>query len=417
MQNRERILASINHQQPDRIAFDLGSTPVTGIHVKVVEELRRHYGLPNKPVRVIEPFQMLGEIDNEILEILNIDTIGVSGPTDMFGHQQTDFIEIEMPWGQKVLLPASFKLKVDSGRLFVFPQGDSSCNPCAVMPAGGYFFDAIERAPQTEFDQELSVEDNLEEFSLLNDEIIDQWKQKLQNARFTGRAVVANFGGTGLGDIALVPGMQLKTPKGIRAISDWYMSTAMRVSHLMEIFDRQTDIAVQNLKRINEVAGDCVDVVFICGTDFGTQDSQFCSPETLTSLYGPYYRKMNDWIHQNTNWKTFKHCCGSIEPLIATFIDMGFDIINPVQINAKNMDPHMLKDRFGDRITFWGGGIDTQKMLPMGTPEEIKMQVKNLCEIFGQNGGFVFNPVHNIQANVPLINVIAMLDAINEIRK
>ena len=121
---------------------------------------------------------------------------------------------------------------------------------------------------------------------------------------------------------------------------------------------------------------------------------------------------MNDWIHSHTTWKGFKHSCGAIVPFLPVLIEAGFDIINPVQINAKGMDSKMLKKEFGKDLTFWGGGIDTQRVLPFGTPDEVRRQVLEQCEIFGRDGGFVFNTVHNIQANVPVENVVAMLDAL-----
>ena len=416
MTGKERVQTVLSHREADRIALDFSATPVTGIHVKKIAEFRHHYGLADKPVKVTEPFQMLGEVDDQLAGIWNTDVVGVGGRTDMFGHRQEDFTEMRMPWGQTVLLPKAFKMKEENGNIYVFPQGDTNCSPTAVMPAGGYFFDAIERAPATKMDAELNVEDNLEEFAMMTDADMPYWKQALTKARATGKAVIANIGGTGIGDIALVPGLHLKNPKGIRAIADWYMSTVARTDFLLEIFDRQSDIAVQNLEKINQIAGDCIDVLYVCGTDLGTQDSQFCSAEALSELYGPAYRKINNWVHRHTEWKTFKHCCGAVVPLMETFIDCGFDIINPVQINAAGMDPHFLKKEFGDRISFWGGGVDTQRVLQTGTPQEVKNQVRQLCEIFGAGGGFVFNTVHNLQANVPLENAIALMDAICEIR-
>ena len=417
MTGKERVLTVLSHREADKIALDFGSTAVTGIHVKKIAEFRRYYGLEDKPVKVFDPFQMLGEVDDELANIWNVDVVGVGGRFDMFGHLMENFVEKRMPWGQTVLLPESFYMKEENGNNYVFPQGDTSCSPTAVMPVNGYFFDAIERVPATGLDDELNIEDNLEEFSLMTDADMPYWKNSLIKARATGRAVLLNIGGTGIGDIALVPGLNMKNPKGIRDITDWYMSTVMREDFLREIFDRQTDIAIQNLEKINRVAGDCVDILYVCGTDFGTQNSQFCSAETLASLYGPAYRKINNWVHKNTSWKTFKHCCGSITPLLDTFIDLGFDIINPVQINAVGMDPKLLKKTFGDKICFWGGGIDTQRVLHTGTPQEVRNQVHQLCEIFGEGGGFVFNTVHNLQANVPLENAIALMNAIVEIRK
>ena len=417
MNGKKRVLTVLSHKEADRIALDFGATNVTGIHVKMIAELRRHYGLEEKPVKVIDPSQMLGEVDDELVKIWNVDTVRVGGRSDGFGHQQEDFVETRMPWGQVILLPRAFKMKEENGNIYVFPQGDSTCQPTAVMPFGGFFFDAIERALPTEMDAELNIEDNLEEFVLMKEADLLYWKHALEKARTTERAVVVNIGGTGLGDIAKVPGLHLKHPKGIRTIADWYMSTVMRTDFLKEIFERQSAIAIQNLEKINQIAGHCIDVLYVCGTDFGTQDSQFCSSESLSDLYGPAYRKINDWVHQNTGWKTFKHCCGAIVPLLDVFIDCGFDVINPVQINATGMEPRFLKKSFGDRISFWGGGIDTQRVLQLGTPQQVKNQVRQLCDIFGVEGGFVFSTVHNIQANVPLENVTALMDTLCEIRK
>jgi hypothetical protein len=416
MNGKERISTVLSHHEADKIAMDFGATPVTGIHAKMIAALRQHYGLEAKPVKIIEPFQMLGEVDEELVKLWNLDSIGVNGEYDMFGHKQENFVEKRMPWGQVVLLPESFQMKEENGSFYIFPQGDTRYPPTAVMPGSGFFFDAVERVPATDFDADLKLEDNLEEFTLMTDHDLAYWKKELNAARATGRAVIANLGGTALGDIALVPGLNLKQPKGIRAIADWYMSTMVRADFLRELFDRQTDIAVQNLEKINRVAGDCIDVVYECGNDFGTQDSQFCSAESLNDLYGAAYKKVNDWIHQNTSWKTFKHSCGAIAPLLDTIIDLGFDIINPVQINASGMNPQFLKDTFGDRITFWGGGVDTQKVLQLGTPEQVRTQVHQLCDIFGKDGGFVFSSIHNVQANVPVENVVALMDAICEIR-
>jgi uroporphyrinogen-III decarboxylase len=231
----------------------------------------------------------------------------------------------------------------------------------------------------------------------------------------SGKGMLANLGGTALGDIALVPAVQLKDPKGIRGVTEWYISTLIREDFIKKLYDRQTDIAIENLKDFYRVIGNNIDVVYICGADFGTQNSTFCSPETFARVWLPYYKKVNDWIHQNTEWKTFKHSCGAIVSLMDLFIESGFDIINPVQINASGMDTGELKRKYGDRIVFWGGGVDTQGVFAFGTPEQVKEQVKRQVSILNVNGGFVFNTVHNIQANVPFENVVAMLEALKEL--
>jgi uroporphyrinogen-III decarboxylase len=226
---------------------------------------------------------------------------------------------------------------------------------------------------------------------------------------------VATLGSTALGDIALVPGVGLKNPKGIRSVAEWYMSTLTREDFIKELYGRQTDTAIENLRKLHEIIGNRIDVAFICGTDFGTQNSTFCSPDAYRSLWLPYYKKVNDWIHENTGWKTFKHSCGAVESFMELFIESGFDIINPVQINAAGMDSRLLKKKYGDTIIFWGGGVDTQGVFPFGTPDQVKEQVKRQCEILNNNGGFVFSTVHNIQANVPIENVVAMLEVLKEI--
>ncbi len=414
MTTRNNLLKTLNHEQPDRIVVDFGATPVTGIHVLMVEQLRDYFGLEKKPVKTSEPFQMLGEVEDDLREAMGVDVIGLSPPSDMFGHRMEDWKTYRTPWGQEVLVPGTFNVSLDEkGDTLMYPQGDTSVPPSAKMPSAAYFFDAVNRQGVID-DANLNPEENLEEFSLISEEDVAYWKLETGKSVHSERGLVANFGGTGIGDIALVPGLNLKHPKGIRDVSDWYMSTLMRTDYLHHIFEKQTDIAVENLKMVKEATGDTVDVAFICGTDFGTQDSSFCSIETFQELYAPYYKKINNWIHENTRWKTFKHSCGAVEPFMERFIEAGFDIINPVQINAAGMDPVLLKEKYGDRLTFWGGGVDTQKVLPFGTPEEVKAHVLKECEIFAPGGGFVFNTVHNIQANVPIKNVVAMLEAIRQ---
>lgn len=414
MTSRERTLQSLSHQNPDRIPLDLGSTAVTGIHALVVEKLRDYFSLEKRPVKVYEPYQMLGEVDNELREALQIDTTGIIGRNNMFGIENSDWKEFKTFWGQVVMLPGKFNTKIDEkGDLLVFPEGDTSVPPSGRMPKASFFFDAIIRQPEID-EAKLEVKDNLEEFSEINEEDLMYWGSQANHAKKTGKAVVASFGGTAIGDIALVPAVQLKHPKGIRDITEWYLSTVMRTDYLHQIFEKQTDIALSNLDKIHKVTGDAVDVVFVCGTDFGTQDTQFCSPESFRELYSPYYKKINNWIHKNTQWKSFKHSCGAVEPLMQLFIDSGFDIINPVQINATGMDPMRLKEKYGRDIVFWGGGVDTQKVLSFASPKEVEEQVLKMCRIFSVSGGFVFNTVHNIQATTPVENVIAMLNGLRK---
>ncbi len=413
--SRENFLKTINHKQPDRVVVDFGSTAVTGIHVLIVEKLRDYFGLVKKPVKVIEPYQMLGEIEPDLIKAMDIDIIGLFGAKNMFGVPNENWKVHRTIWGQEVMFPGDFNYTYNSnGDILMYPEGDTSVPPSAIMPKTGYFFDALDRQKPID-DSTLKVEDNLEEFTPVTDQDLLYWKRKAESLTDNSKAVVASLGGTALGDIALVPAINLKDPKGIRGVEEWYISTLIREDYVKEIYDRQTDIAIENLGRLHSVIGNRIDVVFTCGTDFGTQNSTFCSPETFDRVWLPYYRKVNDWIHLNTGWKTFKHSCGAVEPLLSHFIEAGFDIINPVQINASGMDPRELKKKYGDKLVFWGGGVDTQGVFAFGTPAQVKEQVKTQCGILNENGGFVFNTVHNIQANVPFENVVAMLDALREL--
>ncbi len=414
MNSRQRIEAAINHQQPDRIPLDLGATPVSGMQVSSVYLLRQALGLdePGTPVKVVEPYQMLGEIKPDLLDAIGADAVGLPGPRDFFGCRHTDW----KPWttfdSTPILVPAELNTEPDAnGNILAYPEGDISVPGSARMPKGGYYFDTIERQDPID-DDNLNVEDNLEEFGPISDETLQYFAAEARRLRQqSDRAIVANFGGTAFGDIALVPATWLKHPKGIRAVEEWYVSTITRFDYVYELFTRQCEIALGNLAKLHDAVGDLVSIAFLTGTDFGTQNGLFIGPPAYRKLYQPFHRRLNDWIHENTSWKTFMHSCGSIVDLLPDIIDAGVDIINPVQCSAAGMDPQVLKDRFGDKITFWGGGIDTQKTLPFGSPDDVQREVAQRLKIFGPGGGFVFNSVHNIQAKTPVENLVALFEA------
>ncbi len=412
--SKERVLAALSHRQPDCVPMDFGSTAVTGMHVSCIAALRDYFGLEKRLVKAHEPYQMLGILDEDLKQAMGIDVEGVGLPTTIFGYRNRDWKPWRMPDGLEVLVSEEFRVTTDTnGDTLIHPQGDLSAPPSGRMPKDGYFFDAIVRqSPIVE--ENLDPQDNLEEFQPVAEQDIAELRQSVLQARRTGRAIILGLPGTAFGDIALVPGVCLKHPKGIRDVAEWYMSTTSRRDYVHQVFSRQCEIGIENLKRIHQAVGDSVQAVVVCGTDFGTQTSAFCSVKTLQELYLPYYKQVNGWIHENTSWKTFKHSCGSVERFIPSFIEAGFDILNPVQCSAVGMGPEHLKSTFGDRLTFWGGGVDTQHMLPFGTPEEVRTQVLERCRIFSRNGGFVFNTIHNVQARTPVKNIIAMLEAVHE---
>jgi hypothetical protein len=411
--SRERLARTLNHQQPDRIPIDFGGTSVTGVHASCVAALRDYYGLEQRPVRIHEPSQMLGLVDEDLQDAMGVDVSGLFRRGTKWGFPMDRW----KPWmfnGLEVLVPEGFNVTTDDrGDTLIYPEGDTSVPPSGRMPKDGFFFDCIVR--QEPFDDDhLNPEDNMEEFSLISQADLDFLASSAGELSAKGRGVIAGFGGTALGDISLVPGPGLKHPKGIRDITEWYVSTSSRQDYIHRIFARQCELALTNLERIHAVVGDRVQAVYLCGTDFGTQTSAFCSVKTLRALYFPYYKIINDWIHAHTMWKTFKHSCGAVSKFLPTFIEAGFDILNPVQCSATGMEPEQLKANFGDQLVFWGGGVDTQKTLPFGTPAEVREQVLRRCEIFAPGGGFVFNSIHNVQAQTPVENIVAMIDAVHE---
>ncbi|VGO21936.1 uroporphyrinogen decarboxylase family protein [Pontiella sulfatireligans] len=416
MTSREKIQNALNHQSGP-VPIDFGGGPTSGIHVTCVEQLREYYGLEKRPVKVVEPYQMLGLVEDDLREATGVDTVMVCPQKTMFGF---DVAPLEKswttPWGQEVLVSTDFNVEEINGEVLIYPEGDRTAEPSGKMPAGGYFFDTICR--QEEIDEDhLNPEDNLEEFGPVSDEEIAYFRKEVEEKAKSGRAVFANFGGTALGDIGLVPAPFLKKPKGIRDVSEWYMATLTQQEYVHAIFEKQVEYALGNLEKIHAAVGDAVDAMYLCGTDFGTQSGTFCSPETFKELWLPHYKVMTDWIHTNTAWNVFKHSCGAVESFMEHFIAAGIDIINPVQCSAAGMDARLLKERYGDRLVFWGGGIDTQNVLPFGTPEEVRAQTLERCEIFSENGGFVFNAIHNVQALTPIENLVAMIDAVKEFNR
>jgi hypothetical protein len=414
MTGRERVLAAVNHREPDRVPLDFGSSNVTGMHVSAVAALRDYYGLEKRPVKVLDPGQMLGEVDEELKQILGIDTEGVWRKKTRFGFANENWKPWRMEDGLEVLVGGGFETTRDeNGDILVYPEGDRSAPPSGRMPQGGYFFDAIIRQDPID-DERLNPEDNVQEFGPISEEDLAYLAESARRARATGRAVVANFGGTAFGDVGVLPAVGLKHPRGIRDFTEWYISIRTRQDYIHRVFERQCEIALANFERLHAALGDLVDVINVCGTDFGTQTSSFCSVETFRNLYFPYYQRVNDWIHRHTTWRTFKHSCGAVEKLIPSFLEAGFDILNPVQCSAAGMEPEGLKAKYGDRLTFWGGGVDTQKVLSFGTPDQVQRQVRERCEVFSRGGGFVFNAVHNVQARTPVENIVAMVEAVRD---
>jgi hypothetical protein len=389
------------------------------MHVSSVYRLRQalHLDPPGTPVKVIDPYQMLGEIGSDLVEAVEADLLPVDNPLTLFGFPKTGW----KPWhlfdGTPVLVPAAFNTEADAnGDLLMYPEGDRGAPPSGRMPRGGYYFDEIVRQPPLE-ESRLDPRDNCEEFTAVAEEVVRHYAEEAERLEAaTDKALFAGFCFSSFGDIALVPAPWLKHPRGIRDIEEWYVSTLTRRDYVYRVFERQTEVALANLQRLAAALGDRVQVTLVTGTDFGAQSSAFISPQSYRDLYQPFHRAINDWVHKHTAWKTFMHSCGAVAELIPDFIASGFDILNPVQVTAAGMIPATLKERYGEHLVFWGGGVDTQRTLPFGTPAQVREQVRRSLETFGRGGGYVFAAVHNIQAGVPVENLLALFEAVRDYR-
>jgi len=417
--SRERVQRTLNHQEPDLVPLDLGGSVLTGMHVDAVYRLRQALGLdePGTPVKVIDPYQMLGEIKLDLADRLGADIVRLGNPRTMFGFRNENW----KPWttfaGTPVLVPGGFNTELEpNGDLLLYPEGDKSAPPSGIMPADGFYFDAIVRQPPID-DANLNVEDNVEEFRPISAADLEYYAAQAERLYTqTDKAILGDFGGTAFGDIAMVPAAWLKHPRGIRDVAEWYMSAITRRDYVYAIFERQCEIGLENLAKIYEVVGEKVMVLQVTGTDFGTQNAPFISPQTYCDLYQPFHKQVNDWVHAHTGWKTFIHTDGALMPLMPHFVAAGFDILNPVQFTAKGMEPETVKAKFGESLVVWGAGVDTQKVLPFGTPDEVRAQVRENIRVFAPGGGFVFGTVHNVQPPTPVENLLAMYETVAEMR-
>jgi len=413
MTSRERVKAAFAHKEADKVPVDFGGFCCSMINAVVVKNLREYYGLPYEPPKIADMSTMTAFVEKDLKDVMGCDVQSLNPYADTYGHINKDWKEWNYR-GETVLIPGNCNITDDGkGGYYVYPEGDTSVEPSGHMPADSFYFDNITRSP--EFDEDnADPMDQAEDCQIVSDEMLAYHKEELERYRGDNRAIQVSPGYFGLGDANNIPGPNVKHPKGIRSISDWYMAPLLYPEYVEEVFEIEVERAIATFKKYYETFGNDIDVIYLCGTDFGTQRGPMMSPETFKEMYMPYYKRMNDWIHQNTEWKTLKHCCGGIFPILPYFIESGFDAINPVQCSADGMDPQKLKETFGKDILFWGGGVDTQQVLPFGKPEEVRTQVLERLEIFSKDGGYIFNTIHNIQANTPIPNIAAMVDAIKE---
>lgn len=403
MTSRERVRRAINHEEADRVPIDIGGTKVTGIHVDEYIQIGKYLGLDIQPPKVYEQFQMLVRVDELMMKWLHADVIQVENVTETWGLENKDWKIWTTNPGNDVLMPGSFNpVKDEKGynRLY-----DVNGKSIALMAPGGLYFD-----------RDCPTKMSSGKFDLLDPVI---WKNSIplyaeeelrtleKRAKFlseyTDYSVHGGFLKGGLGTNGIFAG---------QTIGDWMCILISEPDYAYSILQATAERAVQNLELYLQAVGEYIDTILISGTDFGAQNGEIFDPDVVRDLHCPNYKLINDYVHKHSQVKTMLHSCGSIYNIIEYFINAGVDILNPVQTNTFNMEPDKLKQKFGDRIVFWGGGAETQTVLPFGTREEVVEQVNERVRIFGKGGGFVFTPVHNIQYGVPPQNIEAMIETV-----
>lgn len=404
MRSRERVVKAVNHQVPDRVPIDLGAMKASTIAAIAYDKLKRQLGLPT-PTKVIDPRFMIAALEDEVLRRLHVDVV----PLDLscvlpLARPDSEWLARRLFDGTQVLFPPDTRIAEDAAGNWILLNADGSPTTFQ-MPKGGYYFDDVSFNRGDRIDPQ--------KFRPVSD-ISDEHLALLQKY---GRALYHNtdyallgwgFGVCFLG-LSLITDRTSNVTQGLT--DEWMMMLLTEQETCHEMMDRSVEATIQCLKLVHEAVGDYVFAWGIAADDSGTQRGEFVRPGLWADMLKPHYQKLCDWIHAHTSWKVFLHCCGSIYHLIPHFIEAGVDILNPVQTSAANMDPARLKQEFGDRLVFWGGGCDTQRVLGHATPEEIRAHVKERLKILSPGGGYVFNQVHNIQANVPPQNILAMFDA------
>lgn len=402
MTSRRRVIAALEHREPDRVPIDLGGTVMSGIMAEALVRLRRSLGLEQRLVKVYDVFQMLGEVELDLVDRLHIDVLPVEPPALFFNVKRERY----KPWrlfdGTDVLVPGDFNIEVDSDGSWLIRDGGNLDRPVVGrMPKGGYYFENLEILRQND-DIERPDLATLRDRFLLRDEELKFMADRASTLRdSTEKALAIGFWTkSGLGRIG--------------SLTNFLLLVGLDREYVKEYLQVKNEVVMENLQLLWQAVGSNADIVGLDSMDFGTQRCELISPLHFKELYAPLYKRQNLWVHEHTTWKTFQHCCGSITSIMPMLVETGLDSINPVQCTAQGMDPRWLKEEFGKALTFWGGGVDTQSTLAVGTPEDVYQQVKERIQIMAPGGGFIFCPVHNIQYGIPTENIIAAYEAIYE---
>lgn len=407
MKSRERVRTALAHREPDRVPIDMGGMGSTGIMAIAYNRLKEYLGIKNGATRLYDWGQQLCEPEAWAIERFHVDVIAlsrslspVSDPKlsrefeEKFGGRWKPWT---LPDGSSCEAPASFNPEPDGNGGW---QMRNERGVWAIMPKGVLYFDS---GPANHpLDQAQTVAD------------IADWKPGYADERsFAALAEKAKWLHEHT-DFAIMHGFgggAHEPAQGLRGWGQWMMDMAGEPELAHEIVGRITEANVHNVKLFMEMVGPYLDLVQM-GDDLGTQAGPQMSPAMYHDLIHPAHKAVYQAAKQaGPNVHVFLHSCGGIRPLIPDIIDEGVEALNPVQTNAVGMEPAGLKRDFGEKLTFWGGGAEVAGILTTGTPDDVREQVRERIRIFAPGGGYVFNQVHNVQANVPPPNIIAMYEA------
>ncbi|MGI6777310.1 MAG: uroporphyrinogen decarboxylase family protein [Acetivibrionales bacterium] len=412
MNSRQRVMASIAHKEPDHIAVDLGSTPSSGISAIAYNNLIKHLKTSNTHNRIYDVVQQVTQPEIEVLDRFRIDVLDVGR---MFNDRDEDWYEVTLSDGSIGEYPVWFKpVKQDDGSYLAYSEEGEVL---AKMPQGATFFDQmqfpfIDGYPDDY--KKLAESMNKVHWQIFAHSPWDNAGQKDFWKRLREKALELRT--TSDRALMIVCGCNLfEWGTFLRRIDNFLMDLALCPDKVEILLDALMEVHLATLARVCEAVGDVVDIIRF-GDDLGMDNGTFMPPDVYRKLFKPRHKILCDFVKKNSSMKTFLHSCGSIYKLIPDLIEAGYDIINPVQISSRDMEPEKLKKEFGKDITFWGGGCDTRTILNRSTPEQVKDHVRRNIEILAPGGGFVFNTVHNIMPDVPPENIVAMFEAVDEYR-
>ena len=391
MTSKERVFRAVQHRETDRVPLDLGATLVTGIHAYSYSRLKEHLGLSKGLVEIIDTYQFLARVEDDVLERFSIDVLPLFGAYDPLGVKcGVGLKEWTMPNGDSCLTSKDFNPEPQSDGSHLLEKSGSLFR----IPKDGFYFDAIRPA--------LAEVEDMEDIEMLfgfngfTQEQADYYRKEAERLHGSERAVVGEIFATF--EIEFYFGYE----QGM-------MNLLTNKQMMIDFLDRLTEMYKRNFILFRDAVGDAVDIITVY-KDLGNQNGPSVNPVVVREVFMPPMKRFVQYVKENSDYAVMLHACGSIYEFIPDIIDCGFDILNPVQISARNMEPGRLKREFGEELCFWGGGVDTQRMLPFGTPEEVREQVRENAAVFSDGGGFVFNPVHNIQTGVPVENIVAAYD-------